>query len=109
VRPIAAPRLPAALETPDEHPALVDETVLRGLDLAAGDLARAIATDAEFVSCRFTGTDLTGATLRRAAFTDCRFERGNLANMHAERSSMRRVLLDTARLTGFPLDRRRAP
>ena len=80
---------------------LVDEAVWRGLDVTGGGSSRATATDVEAAGCSFAGVDLTGATLHRAAFTDCRFERGDLANLHAERSSMRRVALARARLTGL--------
>lgn len=55
----------------------------------------------EFEQCRFRGnTDLGGTVLSRSSFTDCLFQNTNLANLRAEKSSMLRVKLSVARMTG---------
>lgn len=97
----AAPRLPAALEPailPDHE--LADEASFQRVAFEI-DLSGRTAASVEFAQCRFPGADMSRSKLRRAWFGDCRLERANLANLHADESSMQRVRLTASRMTGL--------
>jgi uncharacterized protein YjbI with pentapeptide repeats len=97
------PRPPESLDpaTVEEHD-LEDEATLRRLEFSGIDLSGRSAESVEFAQCRFRGNaDLSGVRLGRSSLTDCLIEHCNLANLQAERSSMLRVRLSAARLTGL--------
>jgi len=98
----AGPRLPTTPElgVPSGHD-LRDDAVFRRLDLVDIDLTGQRARSVEFEECRFSRATLADAVLDRAAFTDCRVEHSNWANVHAGKSSMLRVEVSSARLTGL--------
>lgn len=54
---------------------------------------------------RLIDADLSGARLRGLRLADVVIERGNLANLVAPEGSMRRVVVNGARLTGLQLTR----
>jgi uncharacterized protein YjbI with pentapeptide repeats len=96
------PRPPASVDvaTVEDHD-LEDEATFRRLEFAGLDLAGRSAESVEFEQCRFRGnTDLSGTRLGRSAFADCLIEHCNLANLRVEKSSMTRVRLSLARMTG---------
>jgi uncharacterized protein YjbI with pentapeptide repeats len=88
------------LATVEDHD-LEDEATFRRLEFSGIDLSGRSAESLEFEQCRFRGNaDLSGMTLGRSSLTDCLIEQCNLANLRVEKSSMLRVRLSVARMTG---------
>lgn len=84
----------------DDHD-LEDEATYRRLVFAGLDLTGRSAESVEFEQCRFrSNTDLSGTHLARSSLTDCLIEGCNVANLRVEKSSMLRVKLSAARMTG---------
>ncbi len=96
--PIRPPSLDLAF-LPDHD--LESEVAHRGLSFVDIDLSGRSAESVEFTQCRFQNVDLGGTTLGRAVFTDCFFGNSNLANLRAEKSSLRRAELSVLRMTGL--------
>jgi uncharacterized protein YjbI with pentapeptide repeats len=102
VRPPMKPRPPQSVDLAkiEDHD-LEDEATFRRLEFAGLDLSGRSAESVEFEQCRFRGnTDLSGTHLGRSSLTDCSIEHCNLANLRVEKSSMLRVKLSVARMTG---------
>lgn len=101
-RPPMKPRPPGSVgvASVEDHD-LEDEATFRRLEFAGLDLTGRSAESVEFEQCRFRGnTDLSGTHLAGSSMTDCLIEGCNLANLRVEKSSMLRVKLSVARLTG---------
>jgi uncharacterized protein YjbI with pentapeptide repeats len=96
----APPDLPDTLRQVDDVD-LADEAYLSGLLVSGADLAGRPVDLAEIERCRFAGGSLSGATLSQATLVDCHAGRADWANLHAERSRMRRVEFTGCRLTGM--------
>jgi uncharacterized protein YjbI with pentapeptide repeats len=99
--PPKPPRLPRSLPpaTREDHD-LEDDAGFRRLTFGL-DLSGRAAELVEFDQCRFQDADLSGTTLERARFSDCAVAKTDLANLRTGRSSMLRVTLTGARLTGL--------
>ena len=88
------------MATIDDHD-LEDEAAYRRLEFVGLDLSARSAESVEFEQCRLRGnTDLSGTHLARSSFTDCLIDGCNLANLRVEKSSLLRVKLSVARMTG---------
>ncbi|MBN1171873.1 MAG: pentapeptide repeat-containing protein [Micromonosporaceae bacterium] len=96
------PKPPATLDLAvlPEHD-LADEATYRRLGFYDLELPGRSAEAVEFEQCRFRNADLSGTQLRHAGFSDCLIESSNLANLNAQRSSLRRVRLTVLRMTGL--------
>ena len=88
------------LATTDEDD-LRDEGTYDRLGFYDLDLSSRSAKAAEFRQCRFNRVDLSGTVLNKTGFTDSLVESGNLANLHAEGSSLVRVAFTGTKLTGL--------
>lgn len=96
-----APRLPDSLEVaaaPD--PDSLRDTTWSGVRAVGWNLPGAIVSGVELSTIRLEHADLSGAQCSRLIVADCEVT-GNLANVVARDSSLIRVVVHGARLTGL--------
>jgi uncharacterized protein YjbI with pentapeptide repeats len=100
--PPAKPKPPKSLElaTLDEDD-LRDEGAFTAVGFFDLEMSGRTAKAVEFVQCRFNRVDLSGGSLLKTSFTDCLIEHSNLANLRTDGSTLIRVRIDGARLTGL--------
>jgi uncharacterized protein YjbI with pentapeptide repeats len=102
IRAPQEPDLPAGL--PEAKPGqadLFDGALHAGLEVADLDLSGQEAAEAEIDQCRYRNVTFAEVRLNRATIKDADFSRCDLANLRARESSMRRVTMNAARMTGF--------
>ncbi len=79
---------------------LAEEAVYRRLEYA-GDLSGRPVDAVEFAQCRFHKATLRDVRMTGTSLTDCLLLNVDLANLRAQKSSMRRVRFDDCRATGL--------